>query len=81
MVNQQSKQNNPPSGIDLSPCFYMKGKRQVEEWVILPPMKREDKWCAAFSLIKNSAKKYTPTPALYPSSKNTDSEAKILDEG
>ena len=36
-------------------------------------MKREDKWCAAFLLVKNSWKKFYLTPILYPSSKNTDS--------
>ena len=37
------------------------------------PMRREDQCCAAFLLVKNSAKKITNTPTLYPSSKNSDS--------
>ena len=37
------------------------------------PMRREDQWLVAFSLVKNSAKKVIPTSALYSSSKNTDS--------
>ena len=36
-------------------------------------MRRENYWCANFSLVKNSANKINPTPALYPSSKNTNS--------
>ena len=35
-------------------------------------MRKEDYWYGAFSLVKNSATKFAPTPALYPSSKNTD---------
>ena len=37
-------------------------------------MRREDYSRGAFSLVKNFAKKFIPTPALYPSSKNIDSE-------
>ena len=61
----------------LSRCFQMNrmGKRRGELFCDFfyksRPMRREDLWCAAISLVKTSAKKFIP--ALNSSSKNTDS--------
>ena len=56
----------------------MKGKRQVEGWVILrffwqiSTNEKRELMTYYLSLVKNSAKKFTPPPALYPSFKTAE---------